>query len=158
MGSNPTGRILDFWGPAVIRFQILFICQKHSVFQNFCYECVGNDQKIRLVNFFSKKSTPGPRYGHFGDFSQSGGAGSNPTGRINSKLGSSRKLFSNFIFLQKNIPFLKKNCYECIGTDQKIREVKMFSKNPRLARDMAILVIFHKKGVITPHFFAVGFG
>ena len=33
-----------------------------------------------------------------------------------------------------------------------MRLVNFFRKNPRLARDIAILVIFHKKGLKTPRF------
>ena len=43
-------------------------------------------------------------------------------------------------------------------TIKKLDGWNFFQKNTRLAQDMAILVIFHKKGVIAPRFFAVGFG
>ena len=71
----------------------------------FCYECVGNDLKTTLVQIFSKKSTPSPRYGHFGDFSRSGGAGSIPTGRIIKNWGPAVNCFQNLFFCKKTFRF-----------------------------------------------------
>ena len=46
---------------------------KSSVFEIFWYECGGNHLKTSLVKENLKNSTPGPRYGHFSDFSQNRG-------------------------------------------------------------------------------------